>query len=394
MIDLPALRRANRAIGAFVDWCDAPAGGEGPLAGVTVGVKSNIAVAGLPWTGGMGWRAKIIAQQDAQVVARLRSAGAVILGTLNMHEAALGGTTDNLVYGRTHNPWRAGFTAGGSSGGSAAAVAARLCDLALGTDTLGSIRIPAAYCGLYGLKPTYERVSMDGLIHLDRAFDCIGPIAADLDLMERAWAIMSDDPVADPRNFARLLLLDGLAGVRCDPAIVAALDEAAAAIGLPPTHLALPAAPDVIRLAALVQAASELASMLGPHRADVSPSLDRILTILSNKTADTALLTRLSDYLRATLADDGLLLMPTTPQTAFAHDTRPPANQADFTTLASVGGLPALAIPAGLSPGGLPLSLQLVGPAGSERRLIGMARVLEPVFGGALRPPPLLPKES
>ncbi|MFN5778552.1 MAG: amidase family protein, partial [Novosphingobium sp.] len=107
--------------GAFVDLDPDAHGGEGPLAGLTVGVKSNIMVKGLPWTGGMGLYRDRIASRDAEVVTRLRTAGAAILGTVNMHEAALGAHTDNAFYGRTHNPHRHDYTPGGSSGGSGAA---------------------------------------------------------------------------------------------------------------------------------------------------------------------------------------------------------------------------------------------------------------------------------
>ena len=109
---------------AIVDVAADPGGGSGPLAGVRIGVKSNIAVAGMPHTGGMAHRRGKIAPRDAHVVAQLRSAGASITASLNMHEAALGATTDNAFYGRTHNPHRMGYTPGGSSGGSGAAVAA------------------------------------------------------------------------------------------------------------------------------------------------------------------------------------------------------------------------------------------------------------------------------
>ena len=130
---------------AIADLAANPGGGSGPLSGVRVGVKSNIAVAGLPHTGGMAHLRDNIAPRDAAVVAQLRAAGASIIGSLNMHEAALGATTDNAFYGRTHNPHRMGHTPGGSSGGSGAAVAAGLVDLALGTDTLGSVRLPETH---------------------------------------------------------------------------------------------------------------------------------------------------------------------------------------------------------------------------------------------------------
>ncbi|QGN54450.1 hypothetical protein GKE62_07660 [Novosphingobium sp. Gsoil 351] len=116
MIDFADLEARNAPLGAFVDFDRSAAFGQGPLSGTTVGVKSNIAVRGLPWTAGMGLRRGVVAEQDAAAVARLRGAGAAILGTLNMHEAALGSTTDNPFYGRTHNPHRPGHTPGGSSG--------------------------------------------------------------------------------------------------------------------------------------------------------------------------------------------------------------------------------------------------------------------------------------
>jgi aspartyl-tRNA(Asn)/glutamyl-tRNA(Gln) amidotransferase subunit A len=123
--------------------------------GVPIAIKANIAVKGLPWHGGIEAYRDRIAERDAVSVQALRLAGAVIVGVLNMHEAALGATNDNLAFGRCHNPYRHGFTPGGSSGGSAVAVAAGLCAAALGTDTLGSVRIPAGYCGVFGCKPTH-----------------------------------------------------------------------------------------------------------------------------------------------------------------------------------------------------------------------------------------------
>jgi aspartyl-tRNA(Asn)/glutamyl-tRNA(Gln) amidotransferase subunit A len=139
----------------------------GPLDGVPVAIKGNIALQGIATTDGTRAFAHRIATQDAFVVTRLRSAGAVIVGTLNMHEGALGATTDNQFWGQCQNPLAPGFTPGGSSGGSAASVAAGIIPLTLGTDTMGSIRIPAAYCGLWGLKPTH--VSYRG-----KPIDCAG----------------------------------------------------------------------------------------------------------------------------------------------------------------------------------------------------------------------------
>ena len=186
MIDRDALEPANRPLNAFTDFDREATGGAGPLAGVTVGVKANIAVKDLPWTAGCEVFRERVASSDAAVVAELRDAGAMIIGMLNMEEAALGAKTDNPWFGKTFNPHKEGYTPGGSSGGSGAAVAAGLCDVALGTDTMGSVRVPAAYCGIYGFKPAQSAVSQDGLELCEPSFDCIGPLARNLDLLEKA----------------------------------------------------------------------------------------------------------------------------------------------------------------------------------------------------------------
>lgn len=389
MIDFDALARANAGLNAFVDFDRAAAFGVGPLAGVTVGVKSNIAVKGLPFTAGMGLFRDRIAGRDAAVVARLRAAGAAILGTLNMHEAALGATTDNPFFGRTFNPHGAGLTPGGSSGGSGAAVAAGLCDLALGTDTLGSVRIPAALCGVYGLKPTAGSVCGEGLEPLDLALDCIGPLAREIGLLERAWAVIADDP-GDPHiETRRLLVLPEFGGVQVQPAIAAAFDRAQQALGLPAETLTVPAALDDVRLAAFAQVGRSLSATLGARLADpcVSPTLRFVVAAALGVAEQPALLADTRSALLEALAQDGVVLMPTAPQVAFPHTSRPPTTQPLFTGLANVTGCPALSIPAGRDADGLPVAVQLIGPPRSEPALIALAQQLEPVLGGFARPP-------
>ncbi len=361
--------------GAFVDRDSAASFGTGPLAGVTAGIKSNIAVKGLPRTGGMAHLRGAIASEDAAVVAKLRASGAAILGSLNMHEAALGATTDNAFYGRTHNPHRIGYSPGGSSGGSGAAVAAGLCDLALGTDTLGSVRIPAAYCGIYGLKPTSGAIDDTGMLFLDARFDSIGPLARDLDMIARAWAVIGNG--GKEGDFARLLTLRDLAGVECQPAVLEGYHAALAAIDLPHGEIDLPADPTTIRTTALASAGRALIADLGANRAAASAELKSILLAVEAMPENPALLSATRRSLIEALGDDGVLLMPTTPHAAFAHGTRAPASQADFTGLASIAGLPALALPSGRDANDLPVSVQLVGPAGSELRLIALARQLD-----------------
>jgi len=376
--------------GAFVDLDPAAHGGEGPLAGLTVGVKSNIMVKGLPWTGGMGLYRDRIASRDAECVARLRHAGAAILGTVNMHEAALGAHTDNAFYGRTHNPHRHDYTPGGSSGGSGAAVAAGLCDIALGTDTLGSVRIPAAYCGVYGLKPSHGGISEDGLAYLEPSLDCIGPLARDLDVLERAWTVLATNP-GEQVPLARAFAIKGHGGVAVEPAVEAGFDAAVQALGLPVEALELPERLTDVRMAGLVAAGHWLIADLGPEYRDDNPGLSDelkfILKITDGMGQQPQVLARTRAALCEAVGADGVLIMPTAPQVAFAHGTRAPSNQADFTCLANVAVLPAISLPAGWSEDGLPVGVQLVGPAGSERSLIALARQIDNQLQAYRRPP-------
>ncbi len=190
-IDWNMLERSNAPLNAFIDWDRTARHGDGALAGVTIGVKANIAVKGMPWSAGMEAFRSRIADRDAETVRLLRDAGAAILGTLNMDEAAYGTEGNNPWFGPVHNPHRPGYSAGGSSSGSGAAVAAGLCDAALGTDTMGSIRIPAAMCGIYGFKPANASVSLDGLELCGPTLDAIGPLARSLDLLERVARVMT-----------------------------------------------------------------------------------------------------------------------------------------------------------------------------------------------------------
>lgn len=386
-IDWDDLAARNAPLNAFVD-CDRQAtGGEGPLAGVTIGVKSNIAVEGLPWTAGMGTRRGIIAERDAAVVAQLRAAGAAILGTLNMHEAALGATTDNAFYGRTHNPHRLGHTPGGSSGGSGAAVAAGLCDVALGTDTLGSVRIPAAYCGVWGLKPTLGAVSDNGLVHLGTAFDCIGPLSRDLDLLARVWAVMAPGPVSDA-PFARMLTLADIGQTPLQPGAESGYRRVLGAMDLPKDTLHLADSLSAIRMAGLIDSVNELIADLGPARDGplISDELKFVMNAVGALPPGPGVIANTRAAMLKALGDDGVLVMPTAPQSAFPHGTRAPVTQADFTSIASVAGLPALALPAGTDADGLPVSVQLVSGPHSETRLIALARTIESAIHGYAPP--------
>ncbi|MCO5791508.1 MAG: amidase [Blastomonas sp.] len=376
---------------AFIEHApDAPTS-SGSLTGITVGVKANIAVAGLHWTAGMALFRDRIASEDAEVVARLRAAGASITGILNMEEAALGAKTDNPWFGATHNPHRMGHTPGGSSGGSGAAVAAGLCDAALGTDTMGSIRIPAAYCGIYGFKPGPERVSQHGLELAEPGFDAIGPLARSLDLLEKVARVISEFGEA-PAALGCATLAD-LGAVECEPAVLEGFGAARSAIG-EIAHVTLPHPLSRVRYAGFIRTVRFMAT----HFADADPALlsDHLRRLIAygprraeaDWAEDQRVLAETADAVRAIVADHGTLLLPTAPQTAFAHCTTAPANQADFTCLANVAGLPALALPAGFSADGLPVGVQLIGATGSEVALFARARALDAALA-AYRPPTL-----
>ena len=172
----------------------------GPLHGVPIAVKDNIATQNLRTTGGSRVLADFVPDHDAPVVTSLRQAGAVILGKTNLHEFAYGGTSSNVEFGAVRNPWNLEHVPGGSSGGSAAAVAAGLCAAALGTDTAGSVRLPAAQCGVVGLKPTYGRVSINGVMPLAWSLDHVGPITRSVEDAALVFRALAGADIPQPRT--------------------------------------------------------------------------------------------------------------------------------------------------------------------------------------------------
>ncbi len=376
------------------------AGDPRPLEGVPVAVKSNIAVAGLPWDVGMELYRDRVAAEDADAVRRLRAAGAVVLGTLNMQEAALGATTDNRWFGRALNPHGleadGGRTPGGSSGGSGAAVAAGFCVAALGTDTLGSVRIPAAYNGVYGLKPGNGAIATAGLAPLCAELDAIGPLARSLGDLRAVTAVLMDLPEAAP--IERILLLDDLGGVDCELAVLAGYQAAFNIIAaMPCAPLALEDPAKAIRSAALMLAVREMAGHLGDdrkrHAARISPELHALLDHALARSperlvADAAILARTRATLREGVQPGSAVLMPAAPQPAFRQGGDAPMNQADLTGLANVGGLPSLVLPSGRDRDGMPVAVQLVGAPGSEAALFRLAARIDASLG-AYVPPPL-----
>jgi aspartyl-tRNA(Asn)/glutamyl-tRNA(Gln) amidotransferase subunit A len=187
---------AERAL-AGARTADAAAEPTGPLHGVPIALKDNIATANMRTTGGSRVLRDWVPTEDAPAVRDLKRAGAVILGKTNLHEFAYGGTCTNVEFGVVRNPWNTAHVPGGSSGGSGVAVAAGMCAAALGTDTAGSIRLPASQCGVVGLKPTYGRISIDGVIPLAWSLDHVGPLTRTVADSELVYAVLSGTSPSD-----------------------------------------------------------------------------------------------------------------------------------------------------------------------------------------------------
>jgi len=375
-----------------------------PLEGLPIAIKDNIDLAGSPTTAGMLTRKDRVATADASVVQRLKAAGAVIVGKLNMTEAALGADGSNPHFGNCHNPLRPGFSPGGSSSGSAAAVAAGLVPAALGTDTMGSVRIPAAYCGIWGFKPSFGLVSTAGSVAVSRHLDHIGPLArsaADLELLLEVLSGFDPAcPVSRPLELAApsvafSLGVPDLSGVDLEPAVEHAWQAALERLKGEGIHLhplpALPIQAGRIRRAGLLLCEAEMLAEHGPdwrqRREAFSPRLQTLLDWAQHQSsADLAAAMRRIDEARVAvnrwLQACTFVLLPTTPQRAFAFEQPVPINQADLSCLANCAGLPAISFPLPHEPGELPCGLQLIGAYATDRSVIRTAARLHERIAG------------
>jgi aspartyl-tRNA(Asn)/glutamyl-tRNA(Gln) amidotransferase subunit A len=339
-----------------------------------VAVKDVIDVAGMPTTAA----SKIlhrVPDRDAECVAKLRAAGATIVGKLNTHEFAFGALTNSPHFGPALNPWDSERTTGGSSGGSGAAVAAGLVDLALGTDTAGSIRIPAALCGVTGHKPSAGLVPRDGVFPTAWTLDTVGPLARSAEQCRSALEIMAGRPL-EPRAEVRRIGLATRLFEEANPEIAALCEEAARALPGSPEPVELPLHEEIATITQLVMLPEAAAVHLGWLRtrlADYGPDV-RARLLAGLLLPSTAYLTglRARNWVRSLwereLADFDLLVAPAMPIVAPRLDAIP----ADYRLLimpynspGSLLGLPVTVVPCGFADS-LPVGLALMGRFGDD----------------------------
>jgi len=378
---LPLARQAANASDARLE-SGSPLG---PLDGVLFAVKANLDVAGIPTTAGTTV-ARTAAARDAEVVASLRAAGAIPVLTTTLAEAAIGSVTVNPWTGPCVSPRDTSRNSGGSSGGSAATVAAGLVPFALGTDTMGSVRIPAACCGIAGWKPTRGAISTQGLVPLSGALDTVGVLALSaIDLLPIARVLIGEKVTARPSRIGIASLTTG-----ADAAARVAVDEAAnrlRSLGceVVDVHVDIDAA--LVRRRGLLLCEAEAAGFWGPAvDGDPSGLSDPVRALLRFGRDAPAEAIAAAERLRAdvertvrsALDDVDVILLPTLPGPPPARD-EDPAGLADFTAFANLAGVPVVSLPIGMPPKGesVARSVQLIGRHDSDIALIELAGLLQ-----------------
>jgi aspartyl-tRNA(Asn)/glutamyl-tRNA(Gln) amidotransferase subunit A len=402
-----ALDQARRADGEM-------AGGRhrGPLHGVPVSVKDIIDVAGLPTTAASRVRQGHVAARDATIVRRLEAGGAVIVGKTNLHEFALGTTNEDSAFGPARHPLDPSRSPGGSSGGSAVSVAASMAYASIGTDTGGSVRIPAAACGLVGLKPSMGELPLDGVVPLSTTLDHVGPICRSVVDAYLLYRVLSGEASPPPLQIVsarglRVGFLRPYFTELLDDGVEAAFDEAcsrARDAGVQILDTAIPRAADAEMLyphIAVAEAATYHFETLRRQPEDYTPNvrlrLDMGTYILAEDyvralrgrdvlqaEVDTAL-TRCDALLLPSLAVPAPLLGAQTIRVK-ALDVPVRAVMLRLTQLFNITGHPAITLPCGTTPDGFPVGAQLVGRRGETPALLELAGALEPHLGpGASR---------
>jgi aspartyl-tRNA(Asn)/glutamyl-tRNA(Gln) amidotransferase subunit A len=386
-----------------------------PLHGLVVALKDNIDVAGVRTASGSRFFAEHVPERDAPVWARLRAAGAALAGKTNLHEFAYGATTQNPHWGECRNPWALDRIPGGSSGGSGAAVAAGMCDVALGTDTGGSVRIPASLCGVSGLRPTFGRVPNRGIFPVAASYDTCGPLARSVADVARAFRVAAgyddEDPTSRDGEAASALPVGRLRiGVPTafffddvEPDVeraVRAVADALAALGARLVELELPGAAEVVAANAPVV----LAEALSVHadRLDGQPELfgddvRRRLELGRSVTGvEYALGVEERRRWRRTVARAwervDVVLSPATAIVAPSAEGETLATTRELTRLTwpwSIAGGPALSVPCGFSGDGLPIVLQLAAAPWHEEIVLALGEAYQQVTDWHLREPPL-----
>lgn len=363
----------------------------GPLAGVPVALKDLIDHEGRVTTNGSAFYAEK-ATSTADSVRRLEAAGAVVIGRTNLHEFAFGFNSENEHWGPVRNPWNATTSAGGSSGGSAAAVAAGITPLAIGTDTGGSVRVPAALCGAYGLKVTYGRTSLDGVFPLVPDIDTVGPLANSMAHITGAYRAMSGDDTPQPE---RRSLRFGIPEPWYEKApmgneIRSAFEGTVAALRELGHEIHPIQMPDTVPSAHIIGAMADVARVHRefreqglPYGAEVHKRFESMEQVTQQQEAEARDWQKMiRERFADALATVDFLITPTTPVSHkvigqdMIGDKSHTTVLSYFTSIVNHALHPALALPI-LGSGAPPASLQIIGSLDSEAKLIGLGRWLE-----------------